>query len=258
MMTERLTSLTYNKTPSLPQHSIIHPRQSNGVGISHLRLPLRWLLRLISSGTKRRVARRISLELSEERTATAYMVKQVVRSSETSEDFCGTARRYIPEYCTLQHVENVIPWYHWYRQNILILVPTCQHTFHMYCHVFMAPWLIITGSGFDDWIYWHFLVQSLLITINYKNSQSIFLVCRGLVPFSFSFYDWPFTWNSALYSLGADPSENTVSQQFVWVFTAPLPRNGWLLLSRIVVRISQHRAVYKNLSPRERVYQAVT
>jgi hypothetical protein len=24
----------------------------------------------------------------------------------------------------------------------------------------MAPWLIITGSGLDDWIYWHLLVQS--------------------------------------------------------------------------------------------------
>jgi hypothetical protein len=33
------------------------------------------------------------------------------------------------------------------------------------------------------------------------------------------------TWNSALYSLGADPTENTVNQQFVGVFTAPLPRN---------------------------------
>jgi hypothetical protein len=38
----------------------------------------------------------------------------------------------------------------------------------------MAPWLIITGSGLDDWIYWHLLVQSLVMTMNYNNSHSIF------------------------------------------------------------------------------------
>jgi hypothetical protein len=61
----------------------------------------------------------------------------------------------------------------------------------------MATWLIITGSGLDDWIYLRllckvslnhnqlpeltiigfidaFFVQSLLITINYQNSLSIF------------------------------------------------------------------------------------
>jgi hypothetical protein len=27
---------------------------------------------------------------------------------------------------------------------------------YVYCHVFWVPWLIITGSGLDDWIYWHF------------------------------------------------------------------------------------------------------
>jgi hypothetical protein len=33
-----------------------------------------------------------------------------------------------------------------------------------YCHEFMAPWLIISESGLDDWIYWHLLVQSQSIT----------------------------------------------------------------------------------------------
>jgi hypothetical protein len=37
------------------------------------------------------------------------------------------------------------------------------------CHVSRVPWLIITGSGLDDWIYWHFLT----ITINYNSSQSM-------------------------------------------------------------------------------------
>jgi hypothetical protein len=47
----------------------------------------------------------------------------------------------------------------------------------IYCHVLMAPWLIITGFGLD------FLtpyLQSLLITINYNGSQSIF--SRSLLP----------------------------------------------------------------------------
>jgi hypothetical protein len=43
----------------------------------------------------------------------------------------------------------------------------------------MAAWLIIMGSALDDWIYWH-LVQSRLITIRYKNSQSNF--SRALLP----------------------------------------------------------------------------
>jgi hypothetical protein len=56
----------------------------------------------------------------------------------------------------------------------------------------MAPWLIIIGYGLDDWIYWQLLLESLVITINYKNSQSIFSwkVLWGLAPFSFTFYDW--------------------------------------------------------------------
>jgi hypothetical protein len=68
----------------------------------------------------------------------------------------------------------------------------------IYCHVSGAPWLIITGSGLDDWIYWQLLLQSLLITLIYKNSQSVF--CRGLAPFSssFSVYNWLF---SLLYSV---------------------------------------------------------
>jgi hypothetical protein len=44
----------------------------------------------------------------------------------------------------------------------------------------MAAWLIIRGSGLDDWIYWRLLLQSLLITVKYKNSQSVFN--RTLLP----------------------------------------------------------------------------
>jgi hypothetical protein len=65
---------------------------------------------------------------------------------------------------------------------IFIILPTLIYRWEIqtYCHVFMVPWLIRTGSGLDDWIYWHFLVQSRLITIRYKNSQSIF--SRTLLP----------------------------------------------------------------------------
>jgi hypothetical protein len=38
-----------------------------------------------------------------------------------------------------------------------------------YCHVFEVAWLIITGFGLDDWIYWHFFT----ITNNYDSSQSV-------------------------------------------------------------------------------------
>jgi hypothetical protein len=40
------------------------------------------------------------------------------------------------------------------------------------------------------------------------------------------------TWNSALHSLGADPKENTVSQKFVGVFTALLPRYEGTIVPR--------------------------
>jgi hypothetical protein len=37
----------------------------------------------------------------------------------------------------------------------------------IYCHLSGVPWLIIEGSGSDDWIYSQLLVQYLLITLNY-------------------------------------------------------------------------------------------
>jgi hypothetical protein len=46
---------------------------------------------------------------------------------------------------------------------------------------YRVQWLIITGSGLDDWIYWSLFLQSILITINYNSSKSI--SCRGLAPF---------------------------------------------------------------------------
>jgi hypothetical protein len=53
-----------------------------------------------------------------------------------------------------------------------------QLSFHymtsiIYCHVTGVPWLILTGSRLDDWIYWHLLLQSLLFTINYSATANL-------------------------------------------------------------------------------------
>jgi hypothetical protein len=39
-----------------------------------------------------------------------------------------------------------------------------------YCHEFMALWLIITGSGLNDWIYWHLLCS---VPLNYNQLQEL-------------------------------------------------------------------------------------
>jgi hypothetical protein len=106
----------------------------------------------------------------------------------------------------------------------------------MYCHVFIAPWIIIImGFGLDVWIYWQLILQSLVFTINYKNtifSRPFFLDCRGLAPFSFSFYDWLLIYDRTTYTVSrrihirstrcpamyANHIENTASS--VAVFTA--------------------------------------
>jgi hypothetical protein len=52
----------------------------------------------------------------------------------------------------------------------------------------------------------------------------------------------------SLYRLGADPIETPfilVVYCYSLVFTAPLPSTGYPLLSRIVVRVTQQRAVYQ-------------
>jgi hypothetical protein len=37
----------------------------------------------------------------------------------------------------------------------------------IYCHISGLAWQIIMGSGFNDWIYWHFFI----ITVNYNSSH---------------------------------------------------------------------------------------
>jgi hypothetical protein len=59
----------------------------------------------------------------------------------------------------------------------------------------MAPWLMIAGSGLDDCIYWHLLIQSRLITIN---------DCLTLAPFPF-FHNCQLRKSTLLYLLCTDP-----------------------------------------------------
>jgi hypothetical protein len=55
----------------------------------------------------------------------------------------------------------------------------------LYCYVSWVPWLIITGSRLDDWIYWRLLLQiQPIITAHnqwLRKSRSILLHCDGLL-----------------------------------------------------------------------------
>jgi hypothetical protein len=52
-----------------------------------------------------------------------------------------------------------------------IILPFWYSTYSIFLNT--VTWRIITDSGLGDWIYWHLLLQSLLITINYNISQSM-------------------------------------------------------------------------------------
>jgi hypothetical protein len=104
-----------------------------------------------------------------------------------------------------------------------------------YCHVFGVLWLTITGSGYDDWVYWHFFT----ITINHNSSQSMtdYDSLHSLLVYEcLLFYcdEWR-TKNSWLISVAAGtrasellPSKWTSTSAhcysgFQAVFTQPLP-----------------------------------
>jgi hypothetical protein len=139
-----------------------------------------------------------------------------------------------------------------YHENLVSL----EALHGLYCTCPGVQWLIMTGSGLNDWIYWH-LLQPLVVTINYSaianlpisqiiRTRSILVLVLRCTPCTLLYsYSSQLTWNSALYSLGEDPTENIfsimrvywlVTQQWMpfycWqrnsgtVFTEPFPSNG--------------------------------
>jgi hypothetical protein len=70
--------------------------------------------------------------------------------------------------------------------------------FYKYCQESGVPWRIITGSGLDDWIYWHILLQFLLFTIIYIATANLPIsqVTRKRYPFPDNgFITGTITWN---------------------------------------------------------------
>jgi hypothetical protein len=57
-----------------------------------------------------------------------------------------------------------------------------------YCHVSGVPWIIITGSGLDDWIYWRLPVQSIITA----HSQWLSNLLHSLLGYEclLFYYDW--------------------------------------------------------------------
>jgi hypothetical protein len=107
----------------------------------------------------------------------------------------------------------------------------------------MTLWLIIMGSGLDDWIYLRLLLQSLIITINYKNSQRlsadpVFLECQGLAPILVLvlrltlIYDWTtyivwrWTHRRHIHCPAMDICEPHRKHHFLYCIYSALHRNG--------------------------------
>jgi hypothetical protein len=99
----------------------------------------------------------------------------------------------------------------------------------VYCHVFMAPWVIITGSGLDDWIYWQLLCA---VSPNHNQLQKLTIFSRTLLPWlprtrSFSFYNSDLIYDWTTYIVSRRNHRHTsVAQQWIYVNhignTAPL------------------------------------
>jgi hypothetical protein len=149
-----------------------------------------------------------------------------------------------------------------------------------YGHVFGVPWLIISGSGFDDWIYYHFLVQStrtykqyspiadlynLKLTVTHAVRFPVFISRILVTELKQSFTGWLLILLRLLTSGGPLLSTTlfvllililVLSLSLVLLvlfYSTQLPsKESWLgshrkhtlFLSRIVLRITQQRAVY--------------
>jgi hypothetical protein len=80
----------------------------------------------------------------------------------------------------------------------------------------MAAWLITTGSGMDDWIYWHRLVQPLLITINYNSSNKWLPKTRSILVLVLSQFSFSFSLNSDLSRVESNVTTDGQSAGLSW------------------------------------------
>jgi hypothetical protein len=58
------------------------------------------------------------------------------------------------------------------RRNCISIVYIVCSSLNIYCQLFIAPWLIITGFWLGDWIYYNTFFLSLLVTINLQPKPS--------------------------------------------------------------------------------------
>jgi hypothetical protein len=90
---------------------------------------------------------------------------------------------------------------------------------HIYCHVSWVPWRIITGSGLDDWIYWHCCYShSQLQSIITSHSQWLSEAC--LMPywtksvFSSAWLTWFWFTNRSLLQLPLSAGQHSTAEQW--------------------------------------------
>jgi hypothetical protein len=102
-----------------------------------------------------------------------------------------------------------------------------------YCHVLGVAWLIIMGSGLDDWIYWHFCT----ITINYYSSESISIVEASLHSDSHCTIDCKRPSLSLIKVWHGPQTEKTLK--------TPYPNNSFIVILEVCLRL--RRFIYCGL-----------
>jgi hypothetical protein len=58
-------------------------------------------------------------------------------------------------------------WVTW--SSFVVISPYNWDRSWVYCHLSGVSWLIITGSGLDDWIYWHLYIYTVRDYSNYSS-----------------------------------------------------------------------------------------
>jgi hypothetical protein len=90
------------------------------------------------------------------------------------------------------------------RLTVIGLARVCYVYIGLHIHIVTCKglaWLLVMGSGFDDWIYWHIIT----ITINYLLQLTRNFGCWGLSSFCFSFYEWLQSQSQSYFTTGGLP-----------------------------------------------------